>query len=64
MENELNELYLYGVKVFDSDENFHNWLKSPNIVLNGETPQKLLETIDGISIVKDVICRIEYGVYS
>jgi putative toxin-antitoxin system antitoxin component (TIGR02293 family) len=61
---ELADLFLYGTEVFENDETFFKWLKLPNTALGGIEPQDLLEIPGGVSKVRDLIGRIEYGVYS
>ncbi len=61
---ELTDLFLYGIEVFKSKENFAKWLNLPNTALGGFEPQDLLEVPGGISKVKDLLGRIEHGVYS
>ncbi len=61
---ELAELFLFGAEVFESNENFFKWLDLPNTALGGLQPKELLELPGGISKVKDLLGRIEYGVYS
>ena len=61
---ELTDLFLFGIEVFQSNENFFKWLKLPNTALGTLQPQELLEIPGGVSKVRDLIGRIEYGVYS
>ena len=61
---EITDLFLYGIEVFESKENFFKWLNLPNAALGGMEPKELVEIPDGLSKVRDVIGRIEYGVYS
>ena len=61
---EVAELFLYGYNVFENEENFHKWLKLPNTALGGMEPIELLEIPGGVSKVKDLIGRIEHGIYS
>ncbi len=61
---ELAELFLYGIEVFESKEKFFKWLELPNTALGGLEPKELLEVPGGVSKVKDLLGRIEYGVYS
>jgi putative toxin-antitoxin system antitoxin component (TIGR02293 family) len=61
---ELTDLFLYGTEVFSSKDNFIKWLNLPNTALGGLEPQDLLEVPGGIAKVKDIIGRIEHGVYS
>jgi len=61
---ELTDLFIYGIDIFEDKENFFKWLKLPNTALGGMEPIELLEIPGGISKVKDIIGRIEHGVYS
>ncbi len=61
---ELTELFLFGYEVFENKENFFKWLELPNTAIGGLEPKKLLEVPGGISKVKDLLGKIEYGVYS
>lgn len=61
---ELADLFLAGYELFQSKDKFMKWLDLPNSVLGGLEPKLLLELPCGISKVKDLLGRIEYGVYS
>jgi putative toxin-antitoxin system antitoxin component (TIGR02293 family) len=61
---ELTDLFLYGTEVFKNNEVFFKWLRLPNTALGGLEAQDLLEIPGGISKVRDLLGRIEYGVYS
>ena len=61
---EVADLFLYGSEVFGSKERFLKWLNLPNTALGGMEPQELVEIPGGVSKVKDIIGRIEHGVYS
>jgi putative toxin-antitoxin system antitoxin component (TIGR02293 family) len=61
---ELTDMFLFGIAVFDDQENFFKWLELPNIALGGMQPKELLDIPEGISKVKDLLGRIEHGVYS
>jgi len=61
---ELTDLFLFGIEVFESKENFFKWLELPNAALGGLNPKEILEIPGGISKVRDLIGRIEHGVYS
>ncbi len=61
---ELTFLFINGSEIFSSQENFFKWLALPNLALGGLEPQHLLNIPDGISKVRDLLGRIEYGVYS
>ena len=61
---ELTSLFLYGTEVFQSQDNFFKWLSLSNVALGGLEPKELLDIPNGLSKVKDLLGRIEYGVYS
>ncbi len=61
---EMADLFLYGAEVFESQENFFKWLDLPNAALGGLEPRELIEIPEGVSKVRDILGRIEYGVYS
>jgi len=61
---ELTDLFLFGTEVFQKNDSFFKWLRLPNTAFGGLEPQTLLEIPGGISKVKDLLGRIEYGVYS
>ncbi len=61
---EIADLFLYGIEVFGSNDNFFKWLQLPNTSLGGIEPQELIEIPGGISKVRDILGRIEHGVYS
>ncbi len=61
---EIADLFLYGIEVFENKENFFKWLNLPNTAFGGLEPLELIEMPDGVSIVRDIIGRIEHGVYS
>ena len=61
---EIADLFLYGSEVFGNNENFFKWLNLPNTALGGMEPSALVEVPGGVSKVRDIIGRIEHGVYS
>jgi putative toxin-antitoxin system antitoxin component (TIGR02293 family) len=61
---ELADLFLYGEEVFQSREHFFKWTELPNVALGGMEPLQLLEVPGGISKVRYLLGRIQYGVYS
>ncbi|WP_046758603.1 type II RES/Xre toxin-antitoxin system antitoxin [Kordia jejudonensis] len=61
---EISELFLLGTEIFGSKDNFFKWLNLPNTALGGMEPQELIEIPEGVSKVRDILGRIEHGVYS
>lgn len=60
----LAALYDYGYEVFEDREKFKAWMFTPNRALGGEMPYDLIDNLFGREEVKNVLGRIEYGVYS
>ena len=60
----LAELYSYGYEVFEDEVRFNTWVFSPNHSLAGLAPFDYLDTQFGREEIKDLIGRIDYGVYS
>ncbi|HRE40360.1 MAG TPA: DUF2384 domain-containing protein [Ignavibacteria bacterium] len=59
----LAELYSLGIEVMGK-EKFNIWLDMENKAIGNQKPSELLNYYTGIQIVKDLLGRIEYGVYS
>ena len=60
----LAELYSYGYDVFENKEGFNLWMRTENAALGNARPINFLDTVYGFQEVKDLIGRIDYGVYS
>lgn len=52
-----------ATEVFGSADKAIRWLQSPVRALDGKTPLSLLDTEEGIVRVKDVLGRVEHGVW-
>lgn len=61
---ELARLYGIGYDVFDTKEDFKNWLLTPSKSLGNKKPFELLDSSLGFEIVESEIVRIQYNVYS
>lgn len=60
----LAKVVVRAESVFDDVDNGLNWLREPNISLGGEPPISLLDTDIGTELVRDVLGRIERGVFA
>lgn len=60
----LTLIFSRGVEVFGSEDNAAAWFKSPVCSLGNSRPLDFLDTTVGISMIKTLLGRIEYGVYS
>lgn len=58
------DIYSYGYEVFEDKGRFNEWIFRANQSLGGQTPYDLLDNQYGREEVKNLIGRIDYGVYS
>ncbi|MBU1372845.1 MAG: DUF2384 domain-containing protein [Bacteroidetes bacterium] len=61
---ELARLFGLGYEVFDSKDDFKNWLMTPSKALGNKKPFELLDSSFGFEMVENEIVRIQYNVYS
>ena len=60
----LADIYSYGYEVFEDDNKFNDWILRPNKALGGLMPYDMLDNQFGREEVRNLIGRIDYGVYS
>jgi len=60
----INSIYQECLEVFRDFDNAMRWLRAPNHSLGGRIPWDILETVEGVDLVKKTLGRIKYGVYS
>jgi putative toxin-antitoxin system antitoxin component (TIGR02293 family) len=60
----LADIITYGFEVFEDHARFKAWLLSPVRALGGKRPFDLLHTSFGRDEVRDLLGRIDHGVYS
>ncbi len=60
----LADIYSYGYEVFENEDRFNQWMFTSNQALGGKTPYELIDNQFGREEVRNVIGRIDYGVYS
>jgi len=60
----LISLYQFGDQVLGDKEHFKLWLKTPILALSSKRPLDFLNNETGISLVRDLLGRLEHGVYS
>jgi putative toxin-antitoxin system antitoxin component (TIGR02293 family) len=60
----LADIYSYGYEVFEEEGRFNQWMFRANRALGGQSPYDLIDNQFGREEVKDLIGRIDYGVYS
>lgn len=58
------DLYSYGFEVFEDESRFNYWMSQPNRALGGQIPYDLIDNQFGREEVKNLIGRIDYGIYS
>ena len=61
---EVARLFGLGYEVFDSKEDFKQWLMTPSKTLGNKIPFELLDSSFGFEMVENEIVRIQYNVYS
>ncbi len=61
---QIAEVAARGVEVFESRDNFLEWMKQPNVALGKKTPISLLSSRFGARMILDEIGRLEHGVVS
>jgi putative toxin-antitoxin system antitoxin component (TIGR02293 family) len=60
----LADIYSYGYEVFEDEIKFNNWMFRPNQALGGKSPYNIIDNQYGREEVKDLIGRIDYGIFS
>jgi len=60
----LADIYAYGYEVFEDEARFNQWVFRPNRALGGKAPYYFLNNQYGREEVKNLIGRIDYGVYA
>jgi putative toxin-antitoxin system antitoxin component (TIGR02293 family) len=60
----LADIYAYGYEVFGEKERFNTWMFRPNKAIGGVLPFDLVKNQFGREEVRNLIGRIEHGVYS
>ncbi len=60
----LADLYSYGFEVFEDEDRFNEWMARPNKALDGKVPYDIIDNQYGREELKNLIGRIDYGVYS
>lgn len=60
---EIAEVATFGLQVFDSQEQFQNWLDTPSFALGNKKPSELLTNTYGIKLVMEELNRIEHGIF-
>lgn len=58
------DIYSYGYEVFEDEARFNKWMFKPNQALAGKMPYDLMNNQFGREEVKNIIGRIDYGVYA
>ena len=57
----LLSLFKHGREIFDSSEQFKQWLNKENFHFNNQAPIDFIYTISGIKFIDDRLTGIEYG---
>ena len=57
-------LYQMGSLVFGDNESFQLWIDTPILALGNQKPLDILDNDTGLAIVRELVGRIQHGVYS
>lgn len=60
----LADIYSFGYEVFEDIDRFNQWIFRPNQALGGQRPFDFLDNQFGREEVRNLIGRVDYGVYS
>lgn len=61
---QLSAVVAKGLDVFEDEDDFRHWLETPNVALGGIEPKELLASSIGREQVREILGRIQYGIYS
>lgn len=54
-------LYKHGLEVFNTKEEFEQWLSTPNYLLDSKAPMDFLDTVSGLKFIDNRLTAIEFG---
>jgi len=54
-------LIKHGIEVFETNENFTNWLQKENFFFDKKAPIEFMNTNSGIKFIDDRLTALEYG---
>lgn len=60
----LADIYSFGYEVFEDTDRFNQWIFRPNHALGGQRPFDFLDNQFGREEIRNLIGRIDHGVYS
>ena len=59
----LNErVHQLGLKLFGDEDSWTSWMKKPALALNGQSPESVMGTKEGMQRVSDLLGKIVHGV--
>jgi len=54
-------LYKHGLEVFNTKEEFEQWLTTGNLLLDSKAPMDYLDTVSGLKFIDNRLTAIEFG---
>lgn len=63
-DHSLEAVMAHGLAVYGNAEDLAAWLHSENPALGGIRPETLLSSVSGREQVRDILGRIEWGIFS
>ena len=61
---QLSAVVAKGLEVYENEFDLHRWLQQENPALGGERPQALLSSALGREQVREILGRIQWGIFS
>lgn len=61
---QITMLYKFGLEVLETKENLDEWFNANILALGNQKPKQFLDTAFGINMVKNVLGRIQHGIFT
>ncbi len=61
---QIASLYQFGSAILGDTDSFKEWIRTPLLALGHKRPLDYMQNDTGLSIIRDILGRIEQGVYS
>ena len=62
MEELSARIHQLGLKLFSDEDRWTSWMKKPALALNGQSPESVMGTKEGMQRVSDLLGKIVHGV--
>ncbi|MFD2825822.1 antitoxin Xre/MbcA/ParS toxin-binding domain-containing protein [Leeuwenhoekiella polynyae] len=58
---DVNEVIKKGIGIFGDEQNFLNWLETPNYALSNVTPKEMIQDPNGLGYVDEALDALAWG---